>query len=602
MNKNPWDVYDDVEKLGMGRTGPCHVIQKKSNGRRYAGKIVYKHKVLKKSRSATSKKAALDAQQLQRMLVELRREISLLRALDSPYVVKIIESYENEKFLFLVEELCTGGSLLARIPEGTGFTEAQAAKTFFEMVSAVSHCHENNIAHRDLKLEHFMFLTEAADSPIILIDFGLSHRFGKNNLRRMNTFVSTVFYTAPEILAKLKPKLRKQMKKWGLSGSSYSEKVDNWSLGVLLYMLLSGHAPFQVDHSTGDNADSTSGEVTIEDKIVAYCLGKATLPFQKDFRADISEDAKKLILGLLQANPRTRLSLQQTLESPWLSANYSVQKPELTQSTVSHLQTFSELTKLEVAVVEAVSLDLSSDQLRQLRGEFEKIDTDHNGVLSLEELRVAIGNTSLAKCGELDAEALFRNISADEDGEGIRFRKFVAAAMRSSEYFSEEHLKAAFERLDRDDSGDVQLAELNSILGHLFSEEEVEQALAELRQNGGDNMDYKAFLEIIKRIQDKVVLISPKNASKPEPASENTAEKLPQSTPEPAPSGDAGSPSATTDDSSALSSPRSRAAWEREHSSQHSARAVSPKAQEEGTSAGVHSHVTYLSEDKSEHK
>ena len=144
-------------------------------------------------------------------------------------------------------------------------------------------------------------------------------------------------------------------------------------------------------------------------------------------------------------------------------------------------------------------------QLQQLRAEFDQVDTDHNGVLSLEELRVAFDNvsahaclnpacirqirascvwvdqsrprvplahdtiqSSLAKSGELDVEALFRNISADEHGDGIRFRKvdsrprghalllvfgttcsrrqFVAAAMRSSECFSEEHLKAAFAR------------------------------------------------------------------------------------------------------------------------------------------------------------
>lgn len=507
MDKNAWDVYNDAGKIGTGRTGPCHIMEHKETGHRYCGKIVYKHNVSKKKKNRKGRARA--AKMREKLLVDLRREIALLKTLDSPYVAKIIESYEDAKRLFLVEELCTGGSLLSRIPEGKGFSESKAAQVFYEMVSAVSHCHEHNIAHRDLKLEHFMFQSPDEDSSIVLIDFGLSHRFGAR-FRRMNTFVSTVFYTAPEILAKLMPKLREHLRSSGFNDEGYSEKVDHWSLGVLLYMLLSGHAPFQA--AEGEKHDMATEDSSIEGKIEAFCLGKAVLPFEQDFRAEVSKDAKDMVLGLLQGDPRKRFSLRQVLESQWLNSRHTIEKPALSKSTAVHLKNFTELSKLEVACLEALSLTLSSKQLRRLRIEFENVDTDHNGLLSVEELKLAISNSNLAENGNLNMDSLFQNMDVEHSG-GIRFRKFVAAAMKSSEYFTEAHLKEAFAKFDRNGEGGVQLTQLHAILQHLFEEEEVELAMAELRKNSCDTLDYETFIEIIKRVRAKdlvISLISPK--------------------------------------------------------------------------------------------
>jgi len=132
----------------------------------------------------------------------LKREIDILKEVKHPNIIELIEVHEDEKYIHLVTELCTGGELFDRIIAKTQsdeghFSERDAAKLVRDILSAIAYCHDvKHIVHRDLKPENFLYLTPAEDAPIKIIDFGLS-RYDTQNLGVMKTKVGTPYYVSP---------------------------------------------------------------------------------------------------------------------------------------------------------------------------------------------------------------------------------------------------------------------------------------------------------------------------------------------------------------------------------------------------------------------
>ena len=149
---------------------------------------------------------------------------------DHPNIIKLYEVYEDNRYIYLIMECCSGGELFDRILDRINsknlYTEKQACHIFKQMVSAICYCHSQKICHRDLKPENLLFLNSSEDSPLKVIDFGLSKIFTKDN-HKMTTKVGTAYYVSPEVLA-----------------GDYDEKCDVWSAGVILYILLTGEPPF----------------------------------------------------------------------------------------------------------------------------------------------------------------------------------------------------------------------------------------------------------------------------------------------------------------------------------------------------------------------
>ena len=166
----------------------------------------------------------LDKSKLSDSLDMLIDEVAILNALDHPNIVKYYETYNDKKYLYLVMEYVTGMPLFDKISqaEGNSFTEAVAARYMKDLFKAISHCHAQNIVHRDIKPDNIM-ITE--NNNVRLIDFGLSKAPRTNE--KLTTRAGTPYYMAPEVLA-----------------GSYCLKADLWSLGVVLYTMVSGYLPF----------------------------------------------------------------------------------------------------------------------------------------------------------------------------------------------------------------------------------------------------------------------------------------------------------------------------------------------------------------------
>mmetsp|Transcript_22989 Transcript_22989/g.19952 ORF Transcript_22989/g.19952 Transcript_22989/m.19952 type:complete len:132 (-) Transcript_22989:1318-1713(-) len=128
-------------------------------------------------------------------------------------------------------ELCSGGELLERIVKKGRLEESEVANIMRKVFSAVKYLHSIGIMHRDLKLENFLFKSKYPDSEIKLIDFGLSTIFSETENKKFESMLGTPMYAAPEVIR-----------------GFYDQKCDVWSLGVMMYILLSGNPPFDGDN------------------------------------------------------------------------------------------------------------------------------------------------------------------------------------------------------------------------------------------------------------------------------------------------------------------------------------------------------------------
>jgi calcium-dependent protein kinase len=208
---------------------------------------------------------------LKRKLPDVKRfaaEIEIHRSLDHPNVVKLYEIYEDARCMYLVMEYCTGGELFDRIVEVGSFSEAQTALILKQMLRAVAYLHNEHICHRDLKPENFLLENEKpVDDPenmVKIIDFGVSRRYtpGQN----MKTRVCTPYYVAPEVV-----------------NGKYNELCDMWSMGVILYILLSGSPPF---FGQGDEE-------------IIKSVTRGVYYVEEEPWPDVTESAKDLIAKLL---------------------------------------------------------------------------------------------------------------------------------------------------------------------------------------------------------------------------------------------------------------------------------------------------------------
>lgn len=165
----------------------------------------------------------LDKEKLRESIECIMEEVAILNTLDHPNIVKYYETYDDSKYIYLVMEYISGCQLFDKITQqkNQNFTEFEACKYMRELVSSINHCHAQGIIHRDIKPENIMITNE---NTVRLIDFGLSK---VSKYRKLTTIAGTPYYMAPEVLQ-----------------GNYSTKADIWSLGVLLYTLVSGYLPF----------------------------------------------------------------------------------------------------------------------------------------------------------------------------------------------------------------------------------------------------------------------------------------------------------------------------------------------------------------------
>ncbi|KAH0540327.1 hypothetical protein KQX54_016395 [Cotesia glomerata] len=215
-------------------------------------------------------------------LQKLFREVRIMKMLDHPNIVKLFQVIETEKTLYLVMEYASGGEVFDYLVLHGRMKEKEARAKFRQIVSAVQYCHQKKIIHRDLKAENLLLDSEM---NIKIADFGFSNEFTPGN--KLDTFCGSPPYAAPELF----------------QGKKYDgPEVDVWSLGVILYTLVSGSLPFD---------GSTLRE--LRERVLR---GKYRIPFY------MSTDCENLLKKFLVLNPTKRASLENIMKDKWMNMGY----------------------------------------------------------------------------------------------------------------------------------------------------------------------------------------------------------------------------------------------------------------------------------------
>jgi calcium/calmodulin-dependent protein kinase I len=239
-----------------------------------------------------------------------RKEVDLLKHTlnDCEYIIRCHEFFEDETTFYLVEEFADGGELFDKIAAQQVYNEKDANELVRSLLEAVRYCHSLHVVHRDLKPENILLtnqksVTEDDSSVVKLADFGFATIARKNTLTRG---CGTLDYVAPEIL----------------KHESYGKPVDMWSIGVIAYILLSGHVPF---------LGATDKEEMENIKSCNYEFDFLTWGY-------VSEQAKDFVKKLLVIDSSVRYTVEEALADPWIrSPDYgemhrSLHKKSLNQS------------------------------------------------------------------------------------------------------------------------------------------------------------------------------------------------------------------------------------------------------------------------------
>ncbi|TYH73158.1 hypothetical protein ES332_D05G309000v1 [Gossypium tomentosum] len=241
--------FEVLKVVGQGAFAKVYQLRRNGTSDIYAMKVMRKDKIMEQNHAEY-----------------MKSERAILGKVDHPFIVQLRYSFQTKYRLYLVLDFVNGGHLFFQLYRQGLFREDLARIYTAEIVSAVSHLHANGIMHRDLKPENILL---DADGHVMLTDFGLAKEFDENT--RSNSLCGTLEYMAPEIVL----------------GKGHDKAADWWSVGILLYEMLTGKPPF-----TGGNRQK------VQDKIIKE---KIKLP------AFLSSEAHSILKGLLQKEASKRL-------------------------------------------------------------------------------------------------------------------------------------------------------------------------------------------------------------------------------------------------------------------------------------------------------
>ncbi|KAL6104016.1 dapk3 [Pungitius sinensis] len=263
--------YEMEEELGSGQFAIVRKCKEKSTSIEYAAKFIKKRR-LSSSRRGVSRE-------------EIEREVNILREIQHSNIITLHDIFENKADVILILELVSGGELFDFLAEKESLTEEEATQFLKQILDGVQYLHSKRIAHFDLKPENIMLLDKNVPNPRIkLIDFGIAHQIKAGN--EFKNIFGTPEFVAPEIV---------NYEPLGL-------EADMWSIGVITYILLSGASPF-----LGETKQETLTNIS-----------GVNYDFDEEYFSNTSELAKDFIRRLLVKDPKKRMTIDDSLEHPWI--------------------------------------------------------------------------------------------------------------------------------------------------------------------------------------------------------------------------------------------------------------------------------------------
>lgn len=396
------DVYDlNSHRLGKGSYGQVLKARHKETGEVNAVKIIRKANIENAMR--------------------MKREISIMKTLDHPNIVRLLEVYEDEECLYLVMEMCSGGELFDEIVRRGCFSEQYAATMMRQIFSAIAYCHGRDIIHRDLKPENILYANMKDESPIKVIDWGFATKCGKSH--KFHTLVGTPYYVAPEVLI-----------------GNYDKGCDIWSAGVILFIMLVGYPPFHGN----DNAT------------ILKNVKRGTINFVPHHWRKVSKTAIELITRCLSYDPRYRISAKEAFNHEWILQNITTVyvnpciRQSLTKDLVKRFKQFDQYNTVKRLALTCIAHHLSDMDIAPLNTAFEMLNMQGDGVIYLKDIVKDLKDEPGANDQSVENIVSHLNLTGNE---AIDYVEFIAASIEEELYMQKDFCKKAFRLFDRDGTG-----------------------------------------------------------------------------------------------------------------------------------------------------
>ena len=293
-----------------------------------------------------------------------------------------------------------------------------------------------------------------------MIDFGLSKHFKYGEVH--HEAVGTPYTVAPEVIK-----------------GSYDERCDIWAIGVITFLLLSGDPPF-------GGCGGPESLMTVRSNIL-----KGAFKFEPpEVWSIVSQQARDFIKAMLVIDPKNRPTAKEAQKNPWLREWAKRGRKEndntLNPNVVSALVNFKEYSDMRKLLCEVLSFTLLPDQIKDLRVEFEKMDTDGSGEISLSALKeVLMTNAEAGSLGSLtenEVEDIFNAMRVRKSETRIHWHEFIAAGLSQCQV-DDRNLRLAFDRLDSDHKGYITFENVMDLMG-----DDIERSEDSMRSMWGDSM------------------------------------------------------------------------------------------------------------------
>ena len=462
--ENPSKKYKVVDLLGSGSFGKVF---------KAVNTLTRNLVAIKKTKKYLKKNSDFGTE----TYVNVKNEIEILKKLSHPNIVKIYEIYDIREYYFQINEYCKFSDLYNYFK--FHLSEKQICIILYQILSGILYLHENNIIHRDIKLENILvdhiekdLSTSEPYFFIKIADFGSSKYFVRE--KKENQLIGTCYYIAPEVIKK-----------------KYNEKCDIWSAGVVLYMLITKKAPFE-----GNDPQKIFEKITDEE-------------YNKHSRKllDCSEEVRDLLDKLLEKNYEKRLSAREALDHPWFKkcqgrSAFSNFKFEDFNLIIEKLFNFKYLNKLQELVVSyLVHNSPSNEENIKIMKIFRYFNTSGDCKLTREELKRGLYRYRLKSEVNKMVDELFTKLEIDKEDDYIEYEKFIALCIDKNALFTKENLKDVFNYINYDNAEGITAGKIMRVF-HI-PEEKITRAVFNnliIKKDNNNDMiiSYSEFENIIR--------------------------------------------------------------------------------------------------------
>ena len=396
----------------------------------------------------------------------LKSEVNILSNLDHPNIVKYFGTFEDEYHIHIVMEYLKGHDLdkIIALKNYTGFDEKNMCQIVQQLLKALSFIHSKNIIHRDIKPENILFSNKRNYSSLKLIDFGLA-TFSQQDHKS----VGTPFYMSPETIC----------------GNSTFQS-DIWSVGVIVYQMLTSKLPFEVGENDNNNQ-------ILYNKIKNEDYNKKNL---KD--VECSAEAKDFIDKSLKKDLKDRLNTQEALDHPWIHkfCHNNAEANIINNDTIRLLLDFGKKTLLQKEIyfyIAKVSNESDIDKYKKL---FNQLDINNMGSLSLEEIKEVFEQNGV-EVEESVLVEIFDGLNFHKE-ERINYSEFLSAMVSSKNFAKEDLLVSVFNLLKENEQNKNYInydSLINAIkaLNLNINEEEIKNCFKEY----DNEINYENFKKLI---------------------------------------------------------------------------------------------------------